>query len=166
MCLLINISDWSFEHLIANLSGLRQEHAQYKRLPGTSNGMRGSGAPMMYLSNTASFHPIERIVLSNRGIEQIMTAFATASPSILRKRTPRAPQRFHRLYGVLCEPYARGASQQRGPLRLTKMLPLNQSDCAASIHAGYRSVIGTTRLRGQSALAAIRDLIDANLALV
>jgi transposase len=34
-----------------------------------------------------------------------------------------------------------------------------RSDWGAQIHAGYRSVIGTARLSGQSALQAIRDLI-------
>jgi transposase len=35
-----------------------------------------------------------------------------------------------------------------------------QSDWGAQIHAGYRSVTGTARLSGQSALNAIRDLVD------
>ena len=35
----------------------------------------------------------------------------------------------------------------------------------AGIHAGYRSVTGTARLRGQSALDAIRDLVDSSFAL-
>jgi len=38
------------------------------------------------------------------------------------------------------------------------------SDWGAQIHAGYRSVTGTARLQGQSALRAIRDLVDGNFA--
>ncbi|MBX9814526.1 MAG: IS66 family transposase [Sphingomonas sp.] len=40
-----------------------------------------------------------------------------------------------------------------------------RSDWGAQIHAGYRSVTGTARLSGQSALAAIRDLVEGNFAL-
>ena len=40
-----------------------------------------------------------------------------------------------------------------------------RSDWGAQIHAGYRSVTGTARLSGQSALGAIRDLLDGNFAL-
>lgn len=39
-----------------------------------------------------------------------------------------------------------------------------RSDWGAQIHAGYRSVTGTARLSGQSALSAIRDLVDGNFA--
>lgn len=39
-----------------------------------------------------------------------------------------------------------------------------RSDWGAGIHAGYRSVTGTARLRGQSALGAIRDLVDGRFA--
>ena len=39
-----------------------------------------------------------------------------------------------------------------------------RSDWGAGIHAGYRSVTGTARLKGQSALAAIRDLVDSRFA--
>jgi transposase len=37
-----------------------------------------------------------------------------------------------------------------------------RSDWGAQIHAGYRSVTGTARLKGQPAFGAIRDLIDGN----
>jgi transposase len=40
-----------------------------------------------------------------------------------------------------------------------------RSDWGAQIHAGYRSVTGTARLKGQPAFAAIRDLIDGSFAL-
>ncbi len=40
-----------------------------------------------------------------------------------------------------------------------------RSDWGAHIHAGYRSVTGTARLSGKSALGAIRDLVDGNFAL-
>jgi len=40
-----------------------------------------------------------------------------------------------------------------------------RSDWGAQIHAGYRSVTGTARLSGQSALAAVRDLVDGKFAL-
>lgn len=39
-----------------------------------------------------------------------------------------------------------------------------RSDWGAGIHAGYRSVTGTARLKGQSALGAIRDLVDGRFA--
>lgn len=39
-----------------------------------------------------------------------------------------------------------------------------RSDWGAQIHAGYRSVTGTARLNGKSALAAIRDLVDGTFA--
>jgi transposase len=39
-----------------------------------------------------------------------------------------------------------------------------RSDWGAQIHAGYRSVTGTARLSGKSALDAIRDLVDGNFA--
>ena len=39
-----------------------------------------------------------------------------------------------------------------------------RSDWGAQIHAGYRSVTGTARLKGTPAFAAIRDLIDGNFA--
>lgn len=39
-----------------------------------------------------------------------------------------------------------------------------RSDWGAHIHAGYRSVTGTARLSGKSALSAIRDLVDGNFA--
>lgn len=39
-----------------------------------------------------------------------------------------------------------------------------RSDWGAQIHAGYRSVTGTARLSGQSALSAIRNLVDGNFA--
>ena len=39
-----------------------------------------------------------------------------------------------------------------------------RSDWGAQIHAGYRSVTGTARLSGKSALGAIRDLVDGNFA--
>ena len=35
-----------------------------------------------------------------------------------------------------------------------------RSDWGAQIHAGYRSVTGTARLSGKSALVAIRELVD------
>src|SRR3546814_5413301 len=57
-----------------------------------------------------------------RSVASIMTVFASplaaASPSIIRRKTPRSPHRFHRLYRVLCGPYARGPSRHRSPLRL------------------------------------------------
>jgi transposase len=40
-----------------------------------------------------------------------------------------------------------------------------RSDWSTQIHAGYRSVTGTARLGGKSALSAIRDLIDGDFAL-
>jgi transposase len=40
-----------------------------------------------------------------------------------------------------------------------------RSDWGAQIHAGYRSVTGTARLTGKSALDAIRDLVDGKFAL-
>lgn len=40
-----------------------------------------------------------------------------------------------------------------------------RSDWGAQIHAGYRSVTGTARLTGKSALHAIRDLVDGNFAI-
>jgi transposase len=40
-----------------------------------------------------------------------------------------------------------------------------RSEWGAQIHAGYRSVTGTARLKGQTALDAIRDLIGGNLAI-
>jgi transposase len=39
-----------------------------------------------------------------------------------------------------------------------------RSDWGAQIHAGYRSVTGTARLAGKSALGAIRELVDGNFA--
>lgn len=39
-----------------------------------------------------------------------------------------------------------------------------RSDWGAQIHAGYRSVTGTARLNGKSALAAIRELVDGTFA--
>ena len=39
-----------------------------------------------------------------------------------------------------------------------------RSDWGAQIHAGYRSVTGTARLSGKSALGAIRDLVDGTFA--
>lgn len=39
-----------------------------------------------------------------------------------------------------------------------------RSDWGAQIHAGYRSVTGTARLSGKSALGAIRELVDGNFA--
>ena len=39
-----------------------------------------------------------------------------------------------------------------------------RSDWGAQIHAGYRSVTGTARLSGQSALSAIRDLVQGRFA--
>jgi transposase len=40
-----------------------------------------------------------------------------------------------------------------------------RSDWGAQIHAGYRSVTGTARLSGKSALVAIRELVDGNFAI-
>jgi transposase len=40
-----------------------------------------------------------------------------------------------------------------------------RSDWGAQIHAGYRSVTGTARIAGQTALAASRDLVDGKFAL-
>jgi transposase len=40
-----------------------------------------------------------------------------------------------------------------------------RSDWGSQIHAGYRSVTGTARLKGQAPLDAIRDLIQGNFAL-
>ena len=40
-----------------------------------------------------------------------------------------------------------------------------RSDWGAQIHAGYRSVTGTARIAGQTALAAIRDLVDGKFTL-
>jgi transposase len=39
-----------------------------------------------------------------------------------------------------------------------------RSDWGAQVHAGYRSVTGTARLTGKSALAAVRDLVDGGFA--
>ena len=39
-----------------------------------------------------------------------------------------------------------------------------RSDWGAQIHAGYRSVTGTARLSGKTALGAIRELVDGNFA--
>jgi hypothetical protein len=46
-------------------------------------------------------------------------------PSIIQLNTPISPQRFQRLYNVLCGPYSFGVSRQRSPFRLTKMIPLS-----------------------------------------
>ena len=35
-----------------------------------------------------------------------------------------------------------------------------RSDWGAKVHAGYRSITGTARLRGQAALEAVRDFLD------
>ena len=40
-----------------------------------------------------------------------------------------------------------------------------RSDWGAQIHAGYRSVTGTARLKGQAAFDAVRELIDGNFAI-
>ena len=40
-----------------------------------SDGVRGRGAPMTYLSHTASFHSNEGIAPSNRGIKHLESAF-------------------------------------------------------------------------------------------
>ena len=40
-----------------------------------------------------------------------------------------------------------------------------RSDWGAQIHAGYRSVTGTARIAGQTALAAIRKLVDGKFAI-
>ena len=40
-----------------------------------------------------------------------------------------------------------------------------RSDWGAQIHPGYRSVTGTARTAGQTALAAIRNLVDGKLAI-
>lgn len=40
-----------------------------------------------------------------------------------------------------------------------------RSDWGAQIHAGYRSITGTARLSSQSALSAIRDLLDEKFAI-
>lgn len=40
-----------------------------------------------------------------------------------------------------------------------------RSDWGAQIHAGYRSVTGTARLHGKSALQAVRELVDGKFAL-
>lgn len=37
-----------------------------------------------------------------------------------------------------------------------------RSDWGAAVHAGYRSVVSTARLYGQTALQAIADLISGN----
>ena len=39
-----------------------------------------------------------------------------------------------------------------------------RSDWGSQIHAGYRSVTGTARLSGTSALCAIRNLVDGTFA--
>jgi hypothetical protein len=39
-----------------------------------SDGVRGRGAPVTYLSHTASFHSNERIAPSNRGIKHLVSA--------------------------------------------------------------------------------------------
>jgi transposase len=39
-----------------------------------------------------------------------------------------------------------------------------RSDWGAQIHAGYRSVAGTARLSGHSALSAIRDIVQGRFA--
>src|ERR1041384_1746913 len=41
-----------------------------------SDGVRGRGAPVTYLSHMASFHSNERIAPSNRGIKHLGTNFA------------------------------------------------------------------------------------------
>ena len=35
-----------------------------------------------------------------------------------------------------------------------------RSDWGAKVHAGYRSITGTARLRGQAALETVRDFLD------
>ncbi len=40
-----------------------------------------------------------------------------------------------------------------------------RSDWGAQIHAGYRSITGTARLSGKSALAAVRDLVDGTFSI-
>lgn len=40
-----------------------------------------------------------------------------------------------------------------------------RSDWGAQIHAGYRSVTGTARLKGQTAFAAVRALVDGQFAI-
>jgi len=39
-----------------------------------------------------------------------------------------------------------------------------RSDWGAQVHAGYRSVTGTARLKGQTALDAVRDLVSGSFA--
>ncbi len=38
-----------------------------------------------------------------------------------------------------------------------------RSDWGAQIHAGYRSMTGTARLQGKSALQAVRELVEGRL---
>ena len=52
----------------------------------------------------------------------------------------------------------------RPPVVFRKVTNGFRSDWGAQIHAGYRSVTGTARLSGQSALEAIRDLVNGTFA--
>ncbi|WP_206069792.1 hypothetical protein, partial [Novosphingobium olei] len=45
-----------------------------------SDGVRGRGAPMTYLSHTASFHSNERIAPSNRGIKHLSSRLVRMTP--------------------------------------------------------------------------------------
>lgn len=57
-----------------------------------------------------------------------MTVFSSpcsaASPIMIWAKTPLSLHHFQRLYRVLCGPYSLGASRQRKPSRLMKIMPL------------------------------------------
>ena len=75
-----------FRHLLRinpELSAQRQERS-FRSLYYCSDGVRGHGAPMTYLSHTDTFYSNERIALSNRGI-------TTANGSNSRLTVANAP---------------------------------------------------------------------------
>ena len=55
----------------------------------------------------------------------VCSPLLAARPTIIWAKMPLSLQRFQRLYSVLCGPHFLGASRQRNPLRLMKIIPLS-----------------------------------------
>ena len=124
------------KHARANvIAGLPRAETHRQGPPfGIHNGVQLAVQPAFCAPDKAPAPPflprrLEAVRWALRWVASIMmTSVSRPSAAIsvrIRANMPKRLHRTQRLYSVLCGPYSAGASRQRNPLRLMKIIPLN-----------------------------------------
>ena len=104
-----------------------------------------------YQASTPPFlvHKLDAVRCALRYVASIgivlLSGALAASPNMIRANTPMSLHRFQRLSSVLCGPYSLGASYQRNPLRLMKIMPLRTRRSATRGTRSQGSPLGKIR---------------------